>query len=183
MGKSIGDPQWIPRESIGNQLKSMESLGNAQGIHRYPIDFRFIPNGSSIDLLRISNRFLLDSLQISLAHPWTSCGFPSLWIPDGFPMEFLLDSYRILISFSWIPFGFPMHSLGIPWIAIDFPWIPQGSTVDPRWTFLWILQGLIMDCQLHSIWIPYGFPTIPDGLPLDSLWIPNAIRIDSLSIF
>ena len=93
------------RESIGILLISVS----------FPMDPLLICYGFRIDFCWIRYRFL-----------WLTHGLlvDSLWIPDGFPMEFLLDSYRILISFSWIPYGFPMHSLGIPWIAIDFPWIP-----------------------------------------------------------
>ena len=40
-----------------------------------------------------------------------------------------------------------------------------------------------MDCQLVPVCISYGYTTIPDGAPLDSLWILDAFRIDSLSIF
>ena len=40
-----------------------------------------------------------------------------------------------------------------------------------------------MDCQLVPVCISYGYTTIPDGPPLDSLWILDAFRIDSLSIF
>ena len=55
--------------------------------------------------------------------------------------------------------------------------------MDRRWTFLWILQGLIMDCQLVPVCISYGYTTIPDGPPLDSRWILDEFRIDSLTIF
>ena len=40
-----------------------------------------------------------------------------------------------------------------------------------------------MDCQLVPVCISYGYTTIPDGPPLDSLWILDAFRIDSLTIF
>ena len=98
----------------------------------------------------------------------------TLWIPYGFPMDFLWRSYASL----WVSFGFPM-------ISYEFPMTPHGfganatpvSGMTPygvhRISYVFGANATPIAGHIHSSPSVYGFPMdfpwISYGFPMNFL--------------